>query len=307
MNEDLTREKRGLTLHDLEKRVAQQVIDLLEADGLKWTNRWATPLPPMNFVSKHVYTGGNVLTTGIWMMVKGQSDPRFATFKQILAAGGTVRKGSKGIPIVFFKTYEAKDKETGEGKIGRVARVSYVFHASDAEGLDLPALPEARLRDDLERCDELDAYVAATRVKVREGSAAYYTPSIDTITMPPIGLFLDTESMTGFEAYYSTLMHELIHATGESGRAHRPDKALYHTDDKARAFEELVAEIGAAMLCQKHGITKDVRQDHAAYVKSWIRLLTDKPDAIFSAAAQASRGIAWIDAQQPQQQQKEAA
>ena len=37
-------------------------------------------------------------------------------------------------------------------------------------------------------------------------------------------------------------------------------------------MEELVAEIGAAFLCADLGITPETRDDHAAYIASWLEL-----------------------------------
>ena len=55
----------------------------------------------------------------------------------------------------------------------------------------------------------------------------------------------------------------------------------------AYAFEELVAEVGSAFLCAEIGVTPEVRDDHAAYLASWLEVLNQEKRAIFTAAAQA--------------------
>jgi len=50
-------------------------------------------------------------------------------------------------------------------------------------------------------------------------------------------------------------------------------------------MEELVAELGSAFLSADLDLTREVREDHAAYVASWIKVLKDDKRAIFSAAS----------------------
>ena len=54
-------------------------------------------------------------------------------------------------------------------------------------------------------------------------------------------------------------------------------------------MEELVAEIGAAFLCADLGITPETRDDHAAYIASWLKVLNDDKRAIFTAASHAQK------------------
>lgn len=291
---------RGMTIPALEKQVAAQIIEMMNTHGLRWTQRWATTLPPQNGLSKHAYRGVNALTTGIWLMCAAEADPRFLTFFQASQKGAKIRKGSKGIPILYYGTMTRE--EDGEEVRSRFAKISYLFHVSQIDGLELPALPSLHLEAH-ERNARIEAYVANCAIPVQEGTAAYYSPGKDVIVMPPLGLFRDSPEVSAEEFYYSTLLHELIHATGEEGRAHRPERKRCHTDERELAREELVAEIGAAMLGQMLGLQAQPREDNAAYVKSWVRLLTDKPAAIFAAASAASRAIQWIEDQQPAEQE----
>jgi antirestriction protein ArdC len=64
-------------------------------------------------------------------------------------------------------------------------------------------------------------------------------------------------------------------------------------------MEELVAEIGAAFLCADLGITPETRDDHAAYIASWIKVLKDDKRAIFTAASQAQRAADFLHGLQP--------
>ena len=63
-------------------------------------------------------------------------------------------------------------------------------------------------------------------------------------------------------------------------------------------MEELVAEIGAAFLCADLGITPETREDHAAYIESWLKVLKDDKRAIFTAASHAQRAAGHLHAYQ---------
>ena len=52
----------------------------------------------------------------------------------------------------------------------------------------------------------------------------------------------------------------------------------FGSDEYAR--EELVAELGSALVCQKYGMTKNLKEDSAAYLKSWLGSLTESPSFI---------------------------
>jgi antirestriction protein ArdC len=64
--------------------------------------------------------------------------------------------------------------------------------------------------------------------------------------------------------------------------------------DEAYAFEELVAELGAAFMCAAFRITNEPRPDHAAYVDSWLKVLNDDPRAIFTASTRAHEAIEYL-------------
>ena len=52
----------------------------------------------------------------------------------------------------------------------------------------------------------------------------------------------------------------------------------FGSDEYAR--EELVAELGSALVCQKYGMTKNLKEDSAAYLKSWLGSLKESPSFI---------------------------
>jgi antirestriction protein ArdC len=98
--------------------------------------------------------------------------------------------------------------------------------------------------------------------------------------------------MSRREGYYATLLHELVHWTGAKGRLDRDLGNRFAS--AAYAAEELIAEIGAAFLCAELKITAEPRPDHAQYISSWLKLLKEDNRAIFTAAARASKAVAFL-------------
>lgn len=107
----------------------------------------------------------------------------------------------------------------------------------------------------------------------------------DYVQMPIIEAFKDAAS------YYATLAHELTHWTRHEIRLNR-DLGRKRFGDEGYAFEELVAELGSAFLSADLDLTPEVRDDHAAYIGLWIRVLKNDKRAIFIAASHAQRAAA---------------
>jgi antirestriction protein ArdC len=113
---------------------------------------------------------------------------------------------------------------------------------------------------------------------------AFYDRLKDFITLPL------KESFESPEAYYGTALHEVVHHSGHPSRLNREFGKRY--GDQAYAFEELVAEMGAAFLCAYVGIPYATR--HSNYIGDWIQVLKDHKRAIFTAAAKAQAAMDFI-------------
>ena len=118
------------------------------------------------------------------------------------------------------------------------------------------------------------------------GNRACYNRAGDFIKMPRFGVFDDAE------AYYATLAHEEIHRTGAKHRLDREFGVI--PGDEGYAYEELVAEMGAAMLGAVINLRPDHIEDHSAYVGSWLKKLKNDKRYIFKAAADAQRAANYI-------------
>ena len=143
------------------------------------------------------------------------------------------------------------------------------------------------------RLESAERFVADTGalIIVHGGDRAYYKPSEDRIQLP------SPEQFRSSEGYYATALHELTHWSGHKSRLERDLKGRFGT--AAYAAEELVAEIGAAFLCVRAGVTAEPREDHAHYLKSWIAVLKADNRAIFTTASQAQKAAVYLVGLQP--------
>jgi len=108
--------------------ITDRILALLEQGTIPWQQPWDSALGlPRNLFSQRAYRGINV-----WLLTTmGYTSPFWATFHQVKAAGGSVRKGAHGVPVVFWKAYDGPaDPETGEAEKRFVLRQYTVFNAS---------------------------------------------------------------------------------------------------------------------------------------------------------------------------------
>jgi antirestriction protein ArdC len=118
---------------------------------------------------------------------------------------------------------------------------------------------------------------------------AFYSPPNDVVNMPPRYLF------TSAEEYYSTLYHELTHATGHVkrlGRKTLTDLCPFGSTNYSK--EELCAEMGATYLCGIAGIENATIDNSAAYIGGWMAKLRREPKVLVQAAAQAQKAVDYI-------------
>jgi antirestriction protein ArdC len=149
-----------------------------------------------------------------------------------------------------------------------------------------PALPPMELHEAAE------AFFAGTGATVRHGgSRAFYVPSQDFVQLPPRGGLQGRRRATPPPRPMSS-------STGPATPPATPASSASASETDAYAFEELVAELGAAFLCADLGITPEVREDHAAYLAHWLQVLKQDKRAIFTAAAAAQRAADTLHALQ---------
>lgn len=276
--------------------ITARVLEMMATHGTNWINPFARKgrtATPVNVASGKPYRGGNLFL--LWWA--GHGGATWGTYRQWEAVGAQVRKGEKATRISFWKPLT--DPANPEKK-GMVMKGYSVFNQDQVDGWAEADAPKTECAvDPIVAADAFVDQIGA-RIHHHEIGRAFYNLTADQITMPAPHLFQATPTSSATELYYSTLLHELTHWTGHGTRCDRP----MNRDNYAQ--EELVAELGAAILCAELGISPEPRPDHAHYLNAWMERLSNDKRAFSAAATQASRAVEWLNACQVNHQQEAA-
>ncbi len=281
-------------------------------DGFEFTGGSGIPRNPS---SKRLYSGFNSFWLKVVAYSEGYEDSRWMTYKQGQAMGGQVRKGEKGVAILVpYKSIITKDKNGNllVNKAGEPApfvklrfSTATVFNVSQMDGLNLPDDKPSTDMTPLEAQEFIiERYIKSLQAKnlaapeikysyVGEYSdhseSPNWSPLFDRITLPNMAQFNSPEEV------FDTIMHELVHSTGHPKRLDRSDlTSLYGSSVDARAQEELIAEIGAAILSEMFGVKSDFDNTNA-YIQSWYKGLKNAdPEALQIASSKAQQAVDYI-------------
>ena len=311
--------------------VLQEITDKIISDmerGLADPDVWQAPWAKLgmgaarNVVSRKRYRGINALVFAITAEEAG-APALWASFKQWSEQGCRVRKGERSTWGVYWATVKRTDRKTGEPLVDEdgnplttmrpvpfnVFHVGQVVDATTVSyrgrirkvAVDGPAVRKikARFTPDLpittgERHDHaVKVLDHAYNRAVHGGDRAYYAPTEDRVHLPIREAFRDDAS------YVSTFARERTHQSGAKGRLTRTFGKRFGDPDYAA--EELVAEMGAAFICQHLGVSAEPRPDHAHYLANWLRALKSDKGALYAAAKDAEAALRHImaDAGQP--------
>jgi antirestriction protein ArdC len=286
----------GATRQDLYSTITNQILADLAQGVIPWTKPWTAGhgAGPVSRPLRHTlepYSGINTLVLWGTAVERGYAAPIWMTFRQALELGGAVRKGEKSTTVVYANRVtrqETNDKGEDVERSIPFLKAYPVFNVEQVDGLPdrftaLPAiLPES------ERIARAEAFLDAIGAEVvHGGDMACYDVAGDRIRLPVFGAFASAHD------YYATRGHETVHWTRHPTRLDR-DFGRVRFGDEGYAREELVAELGAAFLCAELGVDLRPRADHAAYIGSWLQVLSGDKRAIFSAAAHAQRAVDFL-------------
>jgi len=253
--------------------VTERIIKKLESGVIPWRKPWNS-CGAVAWETQKEYRGINAM-----LLEPGE----YATFNKIKEAGGKVKKGAKGQMVVFWKMFE--NEEDASKKIPFLRYFTVFEINTQCEGLkskrkDAPINEHSPI----ETAEQIkEAYRNCPPISYAPGKA-FYMPSADSISVPEINDYNNPEE------FYSTMFHEMVHSTGHKSRLNRTGiTAIAAFGSETYSKEELVAEIGAAMLCTVAGIDQTTFENSASYVSSWLRALKGDPKLVVFAASQAQK------------------
>ena len=267
------------------ERITERIVSLMEQGTVPWHKPWnvSTGLP-RNLITKKPYRGINPFV----LKAAGYDSPHWLTFRQAVQLGGSVKKGEKACPVVFWKSLKVTDEKSLDVLKVPLLRLYFVFNIAQCEGLKNVPAEDASSFAVIEAAEIVAAMPQQPAIK-HGMKMAYYSPPSDTVGMPERKRF---ETQDG---YHATLFHELVHSTGHEKRLKRQsitERNGFGSDPYCK--EELIAELGSAFLCGHAGIMERTIDNSAAYLDGWLKRLKDDKTLIVYAAAQAQKAADFI-------------
>ncbi|MBO7272686.1 MAG: DUF1738 domain-containing protein [Bacteroidaceae bacterium] len=294
--------KTNTKQNDIYAQITGAIIKELENGTVPWQKPWQNG----EFMGCISHTSGKPYSMlNQWLL--GNRAGEWLTYKQIQKEGGKVKAGEKSSLVVFWDFVNVTKTETEEDENGNKIEVEKivkrypmlkgynVFHIEQCEGIKPKFGNKAKTYDHtpVEMAEQIVAeYVEreALRLEIKDTNRACYSPFFDKVEIPMRKQFKE-----GAE-YYSTLFHELTHSTGHARRLNRPEIVnvnFFGSEDYSK--EELVAEMGAAFLCQAVKIEcEKAFKNSAAYIAGWLRALKNDRKLVVMAAAKAEKAAEYI-------------
>jgi antirestriction protein ArdC len=281
-----------------EEKLAADLVALLEAGCNPWRRPWVSHQGEhRNLLSGHIYTGTNPLLLEIGNLSRGNTLPLWMGAGQAKANGWMPAKGSKAARIAQPRpvTIEDDGAQPGDDSQSRsftVFRLVPVFNVADLVGVDEESAAALAKRIDAatgnidarpepERLAHAEDVLGAWQVKPQlGGSLACYSVTHDRISLP------EPRAFETREHFAATWAHEAIHSTGHSSRLARNMGGTMGSSSYAR--EELIAEMGSAILCRRLQISSEL-EDHASYLGHWVQVLREEPKSLLKALGAAKK------------------
>lgn len=277
--------------------VTEKIINRMEQGEIPWFKPWDCEESEVaiNYITRKPYSLLNQFLLG--------EGGEYLSYKQLTERGGTLKEGAERRMVTFWKVKEVQDDETGEIleeiKNGFLLRYYYVYHLNDIEGIESKIVKKEIKKKRGRKFNTLAEEVIKTfksnnkslLISEEKSNRAFYSPLRDSIVVPL------REQFHSLKHFYHTLFHEMAHSTGAKHRLNRSGitniSAGFGT--KEYSIEELVAEMSSAMLCSKIGIdSKELLENTAAYIQSWLKALKNNPKWIIFASSQAEKACKYI-------------
>ncbi len=292
--------------HQLDQTADWILSQMKQTDG-NWTMPWHKGLPQaVNAKTGKFYGGNNQMILWKACVERGYSRNKWATFYQWSSVKAKLKRGEKGtlICIAIPKDKNSKKEQNqlllfekfnpdtfSKKNVYFNFRFKYVFNQSQVEGYfgDQPDI----FNPDPDPDQLIQKLIKNSAADIREGGdIAFYTTSEDFIQMPELFRFKGDNIAKSKQLYYSTLLHEMIHWTGHHSRCKRKFGSEFGNPEYA--FEELVAELGSALLSTHLGKKIYPRVEHAKYLNNWLRVLKNDFSYFYIAMDLAKYAIYWL-------------
>jgi antirestriction protein ArdC len=292
------------------------MVDRIKEIQTDWEKPWITNTGYPKNIDGRPYSGSNALMLMLHAEKEGYDVPIYATFERVLGLNYDkdkkpldlpkvgVNKGERSFPVTFtsftvinkdtkerikFEDYkELSDEEKQQYNVYPKQQVFNVFNLTAQTNLR-DARPELYQKLVAENSTQQTVGTANDfsfsavdemikhdlwycPVKLEYQDQAYYSPSKDEIHLPQVSQFCDGQSFVG------TFFHEATHSLAGENRLNQFPPSAFGSRSYSEA--ELHAELTSALVCSRYGITKNLKGDSAAYIKSWLENIQESPEFI---------------------------
>lgn len=306
------------------KALVETILQNLEnGDGL-WKQGWVNTGVPESAITGKQYHGVNNFFLTMISIIKGYSDNRWLTYKQMEDKGWSFKTDEEGKSLakgagVAIEFFELRDRETRKSfdrsvldgmteeerqeyidtNVYPVRKYYRVFNGDLIEGIPEKEKREIDPSGINERAENVLSYWSENEAKIiYGGGSAYYRPSTDEIHLPKKEMFYDMPE------FYATALHEVGHSTGHKSRLNRDLSGGFGTPDYAT--EELRAEIASLFMEQDLEIKVSEKhvENNSKYIKAWHEKIAEDPNVLFTAIADADRIAKYVIEKEKKEQSR---
>jgi antirestriction protein ArdC len=281
--------------------IRDNLVEQLQNNPNKWHNSFINKNMPTNAVTGKHYNSTNFFNLNWVANSNNFAQNLWASYLDWHKIGAKIIKGeTHKAKVLYYGTFKKENEKTNKEDVIPFLKATPVFNIAQVD------LSECKIKFDnsdninkVVSIKEIDNFVNDTGVEIRHSNdgRCYYAKTTDYIHMTNKENFIKTSYGDETSNYYSVLFHELIHSTGHNQRLDRfkdNDKKFKDNAQQSYAFEELIAECGAIMLCQKFNLEKTIRVDHALYIKSWIQALKNDVKFLTSSLTRAYKATDYL-------------
>jgi antirestriction protein ArdC len=311
-------------------RFADLMIERIKDIQTNWEKPWITTIGYPKNMSGRLYNGSNALMLMLHCEKEGYEVPVFATFERILSLNYDknrtpldmpnvgVLKGERSFPV-YLTTFTVLEKNTKEKikyddykMLTKEEKANYNVYPKLQIYNVFNLVAQTNLKDTrpdmymkllsengVNRSDNIVSEVSLPAmdemikhnlwycpIKLKYQDKAYYSVGDDVIVLPKRSQFIDTQS------FYGTAWHEMSHSLSAEKRLNRLKPCAFGSADYSR--EELQAELSAAMVGARYGMTKNIKADSASYLKAWLDNLQESPEYIKTVLQDVKKSYAMI-------------
>ena len=306
------------------KALVETILQNLEnGDGL-WKQGWVNTGVPESAITGKQYHGINNFYLTLISIIKGYSDNRWLTYKQMEDKGWSFKTDEEGKSLakgagVAIEFFELRDRDTRkpfdrsvldgmtaderqeymDTNVYPVRKYYRVFNGDLIEGIPEKEKREIDPSGINERAENVLSYWSENEAKIiYGGGSAYYRPSTDEIHLPKKEMFYDMPE------FYATALHEVGHSTGHKSRLNRDLSGGFGTPDSAT--EELRAEIASLFMEQDLEIKVSEKhvENNSKYIKAWHEKIAEDPNVLFTAIADADRIAKYVIEKEKKEQSR---